>query len=72
MSTSASLPNCPKCSSELTYEDGSQFICPDCGHEWSSSEAAEAGDDGARVIRDAKGNVLQDGDTVSVIKDLKI
>nr|WP_316640044.1 zinc ribbon domain-containing protein YjdM [uncultured Roseateles sp.] len=65
------LPNCPKCHSELTYEDGSQFICPECGHEWSA-ESAAAAEDGPRVIRDANGNELKDGDTVTVIKDLKI
>ncbi|MCX2860906.1 zinc ribbon domain-containing protein YjdM [Paucibacter sp. PLA-PC-4] len=68
----SALPNCPKCNSELTYEDGGQFICPECGHEWSASESAAATDDGPRVIRDANGNELKDGDTVTVIKDLKI
>ena len=66
-----SLPACPKCQSELTYEDGSLYICPECAHEWSkelaSTEAAES-----KVVRDAVGNVLQDGDTVTVIKDLKV
>ena len=68
------LPNCPKCGSEYTYEDGTQFICPECAHEWSkdaSTDAADAADDGS-VIKDANGNVLQDGDTVTVIKDLKV
>jgi protein PhnA len=65
------LPACPKCQSEYTYEDGAQWICPECGHEWSASPAAPATEE-ARVIKDAVGNVLQDGDTVTVIKDLKI
>ena len=66
----SSLPPCPKCSSQLTYEDQALLICPECGHEWSRevSAAADEGD----VIRDANGNVLQDGDTITVIKDLKI
>lgn len=64
------LPPCPQCHSEYTYEDGVQLVCPECGHEWSEAEAgvAEAG----AVVRDANGNELQDGDTVSVIKDLKV
>ncbi|WP_296002762.1 zinc ribbon domain-containing protein YjdM [Rugamonas sp.] len=69
----SAFPPCPQCSSELTYDDGGQLVCPECGHEWSaqSAEAAEAAD-GAKVYRDAAGNVLQDGDTVTVIKDLKL
>lgn len=63
------LPNCPKCNSEYTYEDGSLLICPECGHEWSL-EAAVIEEE--RVIKDANGNVLSDGDTVTVIKDLKV
>lgn len=65
------LPNCPKCGSEYTYNDGSMYICPECSHEWAAdSEADTASDD--RVIKDSNGNLLQDGDTVTVIKDLKI
>lgn len=68
----SNLPNCPKCNSEYTYEDGSLLICPECGHEWSlESEAAENGED-TKVVKDANGNVLNDGDTVTVIKDLKV
>ena len=63
------LPNCPKCQSEYTYEDGTQLICPECAHEWSA-DAEE--DVTVRVIKDANGNALTDGDTVSVIKDLKV
>ena len=67
----STLPPCPQCSSEYTYEDGAQLVCPECGHEWSAQPAAEA-DEGGRVFKDANGNVLQDGDSVTVIKDLKV
>ena len=63
------LPNCPKCNSEYTYEDGSLLVCPECAHEWSL-EAGNAEEE--NVIKDANGNVLQDGDSVTVIKDLKV
>jgi len=65
-------PPCPACGSTLTYEDGSgNYVCPECAHEWPiQSEAAAI--EAARVWRDAAGNVLQDGDTVTVIKDLKL
>jgi len=64
------LPKCPSCSSEYTYEDGELYVCPECAHEWpkTATESAEA----EAVVRDAFGNVLKDGDTVTVIKDLKI
>ncbi|MCX7358483.1 MAG: zinc ribbon domain-containing protein YjdM [Alphaproteobacteria bacterium] len=65
-----SLPSCPKCESSLTYEDGALLVCPECAHEWSPAAEALAAQSSA--IRDANGNVLQDGDTVTVIKDLKI
>ena len=64
------LPPCPQCASTYTYEDGTQYVCPECGHEWSPAPA-EAGDE-AKVVRDAVGNLLQDGDAVTVIKDLKL
>ena len=67
--------NCPKCSSENVYFDGSLWNCPDCSHEWSAQTAsadAAAGDHDDGVIKDAHGNVLADGDSVTVIKDLKI
>jgi len=64
------LPPCPQCASEYTYADGAQLICPECAHEWTPGEASAP--DAAKVIRDAVGNTLQDGDTVSVIKDLKV
>jgi protein PhnA len=65
------LPNCPKCGSEYTYNDGSMYICPECAHEWAADTQAEGVNDD-RVIKDANGNVLQDGDAVTVIKDLKV
>jgi protein PhnA len=67
----SSLPPCPKCRSEYTYADGALFICPECAHEWSA-EAARPAPVEARVVRDAVGNELHDGDTVTVIKDLKV
>ena len=66
----STLPKCPQCGSEFTYEDGNMYVCPECAHEWSQESAATAED--AKVIRDANGNVLQDGDTITVIKDLKV
>ena len=67
-----SLPHCPKCNCEHTYEDGALLICPECAHEWSVATASGADDDGPRVYKDANGNVLVDGDSVTVIKDLKL
>lgn len=67
----STLPPCPQCSSEYAYEDGAQLVCPECGHEWSAESAADA-DEGERVFKDANGNLLQDGDSVTVIKDLKV
>ena len=67
----SALPKCPKCSSEYTYEDGSMYVCPECAHEWSK-DAAAVSTEQKRVWRDANGNELQDGDSVTVIKDLKI
>lgn len=66
-----SLPNCPKCGSEYTYEDGSLLVCPECAYEWTPGSEAEAGESEV-VVKDANGNILQDGDTVVVIKDLKV
>lgn len=65
------LPNCPKCNSEYTYELGSLYVCPECAHEWAIIAVSETGED-AKVIKDANGNVLTDGDTVAIIKDLKV
>ncbi|WIW71157.1 zinc ribbon domain-containing protein YjdM [Anaerosinus gibii] len=64
------FPNCPKCNSEFTYEDRGLFICPECAHEWNDMDTSAENDE--NVIKDANGNVLQDGDTVTVIKDLKV
>ncbi|HBH88530.1 zinc ribbon domain-containing protein YjdM [Ponticaulis sp.] len=63
------VPACPKCGCDYAYEDGALFVCPECAHEWSVAQPAEAE---GRVWRDANGNILQDGDTVTVIKDLKV
>lgn len=67
----SSLPKCPKCGSQYTYEDRDMFVCPECAHEWSKEAATEAADE-TLVVKDAHGNVLQDGDSVTVIKDLKV
>ena len=66
-----SLPPCPKCNSAYAYEDGEMLVCPECAHEWPRNAAAET-PEAQRVVRDAVGNVLQDGDSVTVIKDLKV
>jgi len=65
------LPNCPECGSEYTYVDGALYTCPECAHEWSK-DAASGSDDEALVVKDAHGNLLQDGDSITVIKDLKV
>ncbi|MDZ5457098.1 zinc ribbon domain-containing protein YjdM [Azohydromonas lata] len=66
----SSLPPCPACNSAFTYEDGALLVCPECAHEWSPDAApAQAAQ---RVWKDAHGNVLQDGDTVTLVKDLKV
>ncbi|GIN63220.1 hypothetical protein J27TS8_32130 [Robertmurraya siralis] len=62
------LPNCPNCSSEYTYEDGALLVCPECAHEWTLTSEVEE----EKIYKDANGNVLRDGDTVTVIKDLKV
>nr|WP_305764559.1 zinc ribbon domain-containing protein YjdM [Bdellovibrio sp. ZAP7] len=67
---------CPQCGSENIYEDGNLWVCPECAHEWSahaaSAGAADSEESGIKVYKDANGNILQDGDTVVVVKDLKI
>ena len=65
------LPACPECGSTYTYEDRDLYICPECAHEWSQITVVEAVEE-ERVIKDANGNILQDGDTITVIKDLKV
>ena len=66
----SNLPNCPDCSSSYTYEDGAMLICPECGHEWKIEDDVQH--DNALIVKDSNGNVLNDGDTISVIKDLKV
>ncbi len=65
------MPKCPQCNSEYSYADGLHYICPECTHEWVNDSGEKVVDTG-RIIKDANGNVLQDGDTVTVIKDLKV
>lgn len=67
----STLPNCPACHSEYTYQDGLLFICPECAHEWPADASQEA-EDHTEVVKDAHGNILQDGDSITVIKDLKV
>ncbi|MFD8786765.1 zinc ribbon domain-containing protein YjdM [Kitasatospora sp. NPDC059599] len=71
---SDNLPPCPQCAGEYTYEMDSLMVCPECGHEWAPAEAGEGASVGAgeRVVKDAVGNVLSDGDTVTVVKALKV
>lgn len=64
------LPNCPKCNSEYTYEDGELLICPECAHEWTMDSTINNEDE--MIVKDANGNVLNNGDTVTLIKDLKV
>lgn len=66
------LPPCPACSSPYTYELGPLLVCPECAHEWSAAEATEPDEPAARVVKDSVGNVLSDGDTVIVAKDLPV
>ena len=65
-----SLPKCPKCGSEYTYEDGNMLICPECFHEWTLEESNSENEED--VVKDSNGNVLKDGDSVTIIKDLKV
>ena len=69
---SDSLPSCPKCQSEYAYEMGALLVCPECAHEWNPEESWESEGGADAVVKDAMGNVLADGDTVTVIKDLKV
>ena len=66
----SSMPKCPTCSSEYTYEDGEMFVCPECAHEWP--QTATGNSDAASIVRDAFGTELKDGDSLTVIKDLKV
>ncbi len=63
------LPACPKCNSEYTYQDGELYICPECAHEWTHTDEDQ---EDRLIVKDANGNLLQDGDNVTVIKDLKV
>lgn len=65
------LPNCPACNSQYTYEDGTLFVCPECAHEWTL-ESQEDNAPEEKVYKDAHGTILVDGDSVTVIKDLKV
>ncbi len=65
-----SLPNCKQCNSEYTYEDNNMYVCPMCAYEWPMNESAN--EEKAKVFKDSNGNILQDGDTVIVIQDLKV
>ena len=65
-------PNCPQCQSSLTYHDGTQLVCPECAHEWQEGDADNGHGEQAAVVKDANGAVLNDGDTVVLIKDLKV
>lgn len=67
----SSLPKCPLCQSEYTYKDKAMFVCPECAHEWGTDIASETVDT-QKIIRDANGNELKDGDTITVIKDLRV
>ncbi|MFZ4076661.1 MAG: zinc ribbon domain-containing protein YjdM [Legionellaceae bacterium] len=66
------IPSCPICASDYTYEDGLFFVCPECTHEWAKATALNVPPEEARIIKDGHGTILQDGDTVTVIKDLKV
>jgi protein PhnA len=66
----SNLPNCPKCNSEYTYEDGGLFVCPECAHEWNLQ--SETVNEDQNVVKDSNGNVLADGDSITIIKDLKV
>lgn len=69
--TMSTLPPCPECQSTFTYEDRGFYNCPTCGHEWSAAESGEGTTETGLIVRDANGTLLQDGDTVTVIKDLR-
>ena len=68
----STIPACPQCAMENTYQDGDNYICADCGHEWLIVKAARADDNAEPQVKDANGNVLENGDSVALIKDLKV
>lgn len=65
------LPKCIKCGCEYTYEDRGLYICPECGHEWLKDSISESVEE-ERIVKDAHGNILKDGDSVTIIKDIKV
>ena len=65
------MPNCPKCNSEYTYEDGNLFICPECAYEWNL-ESKDQNSEAEKIVKDSNGNILINGDSVLIIKDLKV
>lgn len=67
----SNLPHCPQCNSEYTYEDGTLYICPECAHEWAQ-DGSDSNEEAEAIVTDSNGNPLADGDTVTVIKDLKV
>jgi protein PhnA len=67
----STLPHCPQCDSPYTYEDGSLLVCPECAHEWNPNDEEGSGEE-EKIVKDSNGNVLKDGDSVTVIKDLKV
>lgn len=67
----SSLPNCPKCNSQYTYEDGNFFVCPECAYEWNLQSENQNNED-ELIVKDSNGNILSDGDSVTIIKDLKV
>lgn len=72
MTETAATPPCPECGSDYTYESGAVYTCPMCGHEWADGDAGDADADTGRVVKDAVGNVLADGDTVTLVKSVKV
>ena len=66
----STLPQCPACKSEYTYEDGDMYVCPECAHEWAQGGAEST--PAELVVRDAFGNELKEGDSITIIKDLKV
>ncbi len=64
------LPQCPECNESYTYEDGMNYVCPMCGHEWTKASQEESEE--AAIVRDVNGNPLADGDTVTIVRDLKV
>lgn len=66
------LPNCPQCNSQYTYADGTLYVCPECSHEWAADADTSSTENNAKVIKDAVGNILSEGDSITVIKDLKV